>query len=433
MTHSILDLKSGKLKGSKTLKLACGLTEFPEEILSLSETLEFLDLSNNQLSELPDSIVQLKSLKILFFAHNQFTIFPKVLGLMPQLRLVGFKSNKIEVIPENAFPPLLKWLVLTDNKIKEIPRSIGNCSLLQKCGLAGNQLTELPNELAKCTNLQLLRISANRLTAIPSWLFELPKLYWIAFAGNPGSLQVHHETEIESFDWNEFTVLNQLGEGASGVISKAHWLSKNKAIALKVFKGEVTSDGLPQDEMNASIASGRHENLIQVAGKIHHHPEGKNGLILELIDPTYFNLGNPPSLESCTRDVLNGKLVLSEKDILKIAKSIASVCVQLHGKGINHGDLYAHNILINEGGNCLLGDFGAASFYDINSPQAPNIERIEVGAYGCLIEDLLSLCNDKEIQALSLKRWQDLINRCLNPVVGLRPRFSDILKSFEAF
>ncbi len=34
----------------------------------------------------------------------------------------------------------------------------------------------------------------------------------------------------------------------------------------------------------------------------------------------------------------------------------------LHGRGISHGDFYAHNILWREDGACLLGDFGAASF-----------------------------------------------------------------------
>ena len=48
MTHALEDLKSGKLIGSKRLKLACGLTDFPQEILSLSETLEVLDLSDNK-------------------------------------------------------------------------------------------------------------------------------------------------------------------------------------------------------------------------------------------------------------------------------------------------------------------------------------------------------------------------------------------------
>ena len=32
-----------------------------------------------------------------------------------------------------------------------------------------------------------------------------------------------------------------------------------------------------------------------------------------------------------------------------------------------HGDLYAHNTLIDKDANSLMGDFGAASFYDKTS------------------------------------------------------------------
>ncbi|GAL61312.1 hypothetical protein [Algibacter lectus] len=66
MVHSLEALKSGQLIGSKTLKLACGLETFPEEIISLSETLEVLDLSDNNLTSLPESITQLKHLRIIF-------------------------------------------------------------------------------------------------------------------------------------------------------------------------------------------------------------------------------------------------------------------------------------------------------------------------------------------------------------------------------
>ena len=87
---------------------------------------------------------------------------------------------------------------------------------------------------------------------------------------------------------------------------------------------------------------------------------------MKLIAPSIINLRNPPSLETCMRDVFDENTAFNAAELHKIAKSIASVCAQLHGKGINHGDLYAHNILVNKTVECLLGDFGAATFYDIN-------------------------------------------------------------------
>lgn len=433
MINSLTELKSGKLIGAKTLKLVADLKAFPEEILSLAETLEILDLSDNQLTELPDSIRQLKKLRIVFFARNNFTVFPEILAECPRLTMIGFKSNQIQHIPENPFPPLLKWLILTDNKITRIPKSIGDCNQLQKFALAGNLLEELPVEMAGCRHLELLRVSANKLRAIPKWLFELPNLSWVAFGGNPALQSMPEKMALESFDWEDFTLQERIGEGASGWISKANWHSKKEDVAIKVFKGDVTSDGLPDDEMEVAVATGRHDNLIQILGKIKNHPEEKSGLIMALISPTYTNLGNPPSWETCTRDVFDEKSVFDEKQLLKIAKSIASVCTQLHSKGINHGDLYAHNILINNSADCLLGDFGAATFYNVHSENANNIERVEVRAYGCLLEDILSLvCENGENNQRRIK-WRKLITDCTISEVKLRPRFSDVLDVLQDF
>lgn len=431
MVHSLEDLKLGKLKGVKRLKLACGLKSFPLEILSLADTLEILDLSGNHLSELPPEIVQLKKLKIIFFANNDFKEFPKVLAALPALSMIGFKSNQIKVVPENAFPLSLQWLILTDNQIDKLPKSIGECKLLQKCALAGNRIEELPVEMSNCRNLGLLRISANNLKVIPKWLFELPQLSWVAFSGNPATYKTQQETNLASFDWSDFEIQELLGEGASGLISKAKWKSRNKEVAVKIFKGDVTSDGLPKDEMEASILAGTHEGMIPVLGRIKNHPENKDGLIMELIDKSFVNLGNPPSLDTCTRDVFEEKAGFNKDEILKIAKRIASVCVHLHSKGINHGDLYAHNILVNTEADCLLGDFGASSFYDLNSVEAPLIQRVEVKAYGCLLEDLLSI--SESLGDVSTNKWKELIEACTEQEVKTRPSFLEISEKLTEF
>ena len=429
------DLKAGKLVGTKTLKLACDLKVFPLEILSLADSLEVLDLSGNQMSELPEGIRSLKKLKIVFFAGNQFRVFPKILSELPELSMIGFKSNRIVEVPENAFPLKLRWLILTDNKIEIIPKSIGACHLLQKCALAGNRLEELPSEMAACKNLELLRVSANRLRWIPNWLFALPKLSWVAFGGNPAAHPIPVNTDFVSHSWEDFTIKVLLGEGASGLISEAEWLKEKRLVALKIFKGDITSDGLAEDEMEVSIAAGVHANLIPILGKIKDHPEEKNGLLMELIGPEYVNLGNPPSMESCTRDVFEDAAVFKADDLLKIATGIASVSAQLHGKGINHGDLYAHNILVNEKADCLLGDFGAASCYDINTILAPNIERVEVRAFACLVEDIFGLVPKSAIENKLKEKWKNLIARCAHEEVQERPSFLEVLdelKTFEA-
>lgn len=427
---------AAKLSGSQRLNLSCNLRAFPVEIYDLADTLEILDLSGNELSSLPDDFSRLHKLRILFCSDNQFTRLPEVLGQCPQLSMVGFKSNKIRRVPAAALGKSLRWLILTDNQISELPAELGRCLQLQKLMLACNQLQTLPKELAACTQLELLRIAANRFSILPEWLFTLPRLSWLAYAGNPYSemseISALTTNPVECIHWHQLDIQQQLGEGASGVVSQANWhasLLKKSVVAVKLFKGAQTSDGLPHHEMSACISAGLHPNLIEVYGKISAHPLGNSGLVMALIAAHFRTLAEPPSLVSCTRDCYASGTRFTLDDVLRIAYGIASASQHLHSRGIMHGDLYAHNILHNGQGDCLLGDFGAASFIPSNNqPRALALQRIEVRAFGCLLEELIARCalNDKTQDTLNTLMALQI--NCTQENNAARPLFTEILQ-----
>ena len=422
-------LRSGRLVGQISLKLSEGLREFPSEILELADSLEFLNLSNNKISELPDDFWRLKKLKIAFFNSNDFELFPPVLAKCPALSMVSFKNNRIEQVGELS--ETIRWLILTNNRIPELPPEMGRLSKLQKLMLAGNQLRRLPDELANCQRLELIRLAANQLESLPDELVELPRLSWLAYAGNPFCLEVG---EVESaglgeIGEDELAFGEILGQGASGVIYKGEWrgeLGESREVAIKLFKGEMTSDGSPADEMRACIAAGAHPNLVSVLGKL--QAEGKAGLVFSFVPDSYKNLGNPPSLETCTRDTYAADVVFSLSVVLRVAQGIAAAAKHLHSRGIMHGDLYAHNILINEVGECLLGDFGAASFYRSGSAEGLRLERLEVRAFGCLLEDLLDRClvDEGGRSQEQFEQLRSLQRDCMNRLVTQRPLFAEI-------
>lgn len=432
-------IRAAKLAGSPRFNLSAGLKEFPTEIYDLADTLEILDLSGNELSSLPDDFARLHKLRILFCSDNQFTRLPEVLGQCPQLSMVGFKSNKIREVPAAALGQSLRWLILTDNQIGELPARLGRCTQLQKLMLSGNQLQALPEELAACTQLELLRIAANRFTALPQWLLTLPRLSWLAYAGNPycelSEARARVQNPITEIHWQQLDVQQKLGEGASGFIYQATWQHNpdiKTDVAVKLFKGALTSDGLPHNEKSACISAGKHPNLIGVHGKIVEHPEKASGLVMSLIDPAFRNLAGPPSLASCTRDIYAADSQFTLNTVLSIAHGIASAAQHLHGKGIMHGDLYAHNILHNGAGDCLLGDFGAASFFPPqDQPSALALQRIEVRAFGCLLEELIERCDaNNETQAI-LNALKQLQADCTQENSAARPLFTDILQILD--
>jgi hypothetical protein len=428
--HTLEELKLGQLKGAKHIKIACGLTEFPSEILDLADTLEILDLSQNKLKNLPPNFDKLGKLKIAFFSDNLFNELPEVLGKCRNLEMIGFKSNQIKIVSENSLPPITRWLILTNNQIELIPKSIGNCYRLQKLALAGNKIKELPKEMVNCKNLELIRISANLLTEFPNWLLQLPKLSWVAYAGNPYSETAQIPNNLNQIDWAKLNLNEQLGQGASGVIYKSVLIGFDQEVAVKIYKGELTSDGLPLNEMNACMAAGNHPNLVNVLGKITNHPEQKEGLVMSLISSQFKNLGNPPSFESCSRDEFNSETNFTINQMFNLASGIASVCKQLHSLGINHGDLYAHNIMFDKDGNNLLGDFGAATFYDVNSDVAEALQKIEVRAFGCLLDDMLMNTNEDKLLP-NIKLLEQLRDNCMQYDILKRPSFEEILASLN--
>lgn len=453
--QTLEQLLSGQLTGVKRLKLSCGLTEFPEAIFQLADSLEILDLTGNHLSALPPGFGLLKNLKIAFFSDNLFTELPAVLSECPQLSMVGFKANKIAVVPSEALGPQLRWLILTDNCIETLPASIGNCRRLQKCMLAGNRLQYLPSEMAACTNLELLRISANNIKTLPQWLYQLPRLSWLAIAGNPCCTTAGKAAALPAIQWQDLKLTAQLGEGASGWVSHALWTSGQpdkltegynanagtvtddnmplgKEVAVKLFKGQVTSDGVPDEEMRIAATAGQHPHLVQVLGSITGHPESRQGLVFELIPASCRLLGGPPSFDSCTRDTFPEHTIFPLRKVLVVAKAIASAAAHLHASHIMHGDLYCHNTLVNEEGMVLLTDYGAACFYPLeNTEIAAALQRLEVRAFGCLLDDLLQYLPPAESNVNEALALRKIVSACFNENVSQRPDFNNLIQDLQ--
>ncbi|CAM3665733.1 MULTISPECIES: leucine-rich repeat-containing protein kinase family protein [Pseudoalteromonas] len=419
--NTLEQLRSGQLVGAKRLQLVAELTTFPDEIFTLAETLEVLDLSNNKLTDLPAQFACLTKLKRVFLSFNQFQHIPPVLAKCPALIMIAFKGNQISEFAEHSLPLTTQWLILTDNKLQQLPESFGELTQLRKLALAGNQLTTLPHSMQQCQQLELVRLSANNLTQIDDWLFELPALTWLAFAGNDfNKSQSLQHGAIKQTTLNEFELISQIGEGASGIIHLADW--QQHKVAVKLFKGAITSDGYPLDEVNCCLQAGEHPNLIKVLAYID-NPE-QLGLVMELINQDYQNLGLPPSLETCTRDTFAEHTQFTAEAIKHIAKQMLSTLAHLHANNVSHGDVYAHNTMIDAQYTVLFGDFGAATnLNSLTDYQRSQMELIEVRAIGCLIADLLTLCKESTPETHKL---QQIAAQSMSLVMSERPRLATL-------
>jgi serine/threonine protein kinase len=231
-------------------------------------------------------------------------------------------------------------------------------------------------------------------------------------------------------DWSSLQVQDLLGEGASGQVYRALWRREDRVetVALKLFKGAMTSDGLPEREMAAALAAGPHPHLTGALGQLVDHPDGLQGLLMPLMPAHWRVLAGPPSRESCSRDVYDPALRLDLETALRIAHGIGRAADHLHGRGLLHGDLYGHNVLWNGvAGEAALSDFGAASF--LPSAGAHAYQRLEVRAFGLLLGELLDLC---DADAAQLAAWRSLEQACTQSEPAARPLLAEALEVFEA-
>ncbi|MEA1988209.1 MAG: protein kinase [Pseudomonadota bacterium] len=191
----------------------------------------------------------------------------------------------------------------------------------------------------------------------------------------------------------EFELKQLLGEGASGLIYRAQYQNQQSKVscdvAVKIFKGKVTSGDYPNDELKTCLNVGHHPNVVKTTSKI--ESENQTGLVMELIPQGFFNLGLPPTFKICTRDTFKKGFTLSAEQIQKIIHAILDVLNHLYSKQLSHGNLSAHNILIDEA-NTLLSDFGVASpLHTLPKHQQQALLNIEERALNYLIEDLTAL------------------------------------------
>jgi len=99
-----------------------------------------LDLSNQNLTKVPDYVFNMTNLEELNVSNNQLT---------------GAIQSQIGQLKK------LKVLNASNNQMTGVPAEVGQLLNLQILDLSNNQLTGLPNELANLKNLKTFNISGN--------------------------------------------------------------------------------------------------------------------------------------------------------------------------------------------------------------------------------------------------------------------------------
>ena len=100
------------------------MSHLPPLAVSNLRSVEMLDVSGSCLEHFPHNLSELRLLKILFASSNSFSCAPPLHSL-PSLEMLAFRCNRMVDFPRAALPQQLRWLILTDNCIQQIPDEIG--------------------------------------------------------------------------------------------------------------------------------------------------------------------------------------------------------------------------------------------------------------------------------------------------------------------
>jgi len=147
-----------------------------------------LGLISCGVSEIPKDISKLISLKRLIVRDQNLSIVPKSIGQLKNLEslsICGFHSNKLESLPESIGSlSSLKELILENNRLNSLPESIGGLKNLEKLNLYGNNLNTLPNGIGKLKKLKSLYLALNRIKSLPKTLKNLLNLKEVSLHQN---------------------------------------------------------------------------------------------------------------------------------------------------------------------------------------------------------------------------------------------------------
>ncbi len=269
-------------------------------------------------------------------------------GYRRRLRLPGFEPSRLPRLrhrggARGVAAPNLRWLTLTDNRIAHLPDAIGRRPLLQKLMLSGNELSQLPETLREARNLELIRFASNRFERLPPWLAGCPRSL-----GSPiPAIRAEPDGAVTSaplVPWSGLTPGPLLGEGSSGHVYRAS-RPDGGDVALKLFKGTMGSDGLPEREMAACLAAGDHPALIGALGRLAEHPDGTPGLPPAPPSPRIGRCSRGRRASRVAAGTSTIPACASLRDVARrILADIASALAHLHARRLMHGDLYGHNI-----------------------------------------------------------------------------------------
>lgn len=264
------------------------LNNIPTSLDSLINLVD-LDLSQNQLSMLPEALYTIPTLKRLNFSDNNLGEFPAdVSEYLKQLEILNLSRNQITTLPSSISKlSRLRRLYLCGNRLDfdGIPSSVGKLGYLEVFTASGNNLEMVTEGLFRCCKLKKLILSNNKLITLPDSIHLLSELEELDLANNPDLVMPPKPPEHQYYSkgsgleyYNiDFSLPKQLqmaGAPVASSLSTPSSPSTKDPIARKIRLRRRHREGIKDEESNqakvlkgmSELAKEKHENTCRMEG-----------------------------------------------------------------------------------------------------------------------------------------------------------------------
>ncbi|WP_028888338.1 leucine-rich repeat domain-containing protein [Tenacibaculum ovolyticum] len=194
ITDEVIDNSLYTFTNLKELRLIdCKIDSIKDGIINLSN-LEVISIRTSQLKFISDNLSGLKKIKkiqitgsqleLLDFSNNNISKFK--LNLSNSIEYINLSGNDMNYIPNEIFDICnLKILNLRFNKIKTLDSNIRKLTKLRKLLLGKNNISFLPNELYLVKQLEELELRDNSLSQVSEKLTKMESLKYLDLSRNP--------------------------------------------------------------------------------------------------------------------------------------------------------------------------------------------------------------------------------------------------------
>eukprot|EP00834_Sanchytrium_tribonematis_P000815 NODE_16_length_49026_cov_1.035992.p10 type:complete len:354 gc:universal NODE_16_length_49026_cov_1.035992:34745-33684(-) len=165
---------------------------------SIESNVQDLSLSNNIITQIPQTFTTLSCLQTLDLSNNAIVALPAMPKTLKILNLSGNRLTDVVLNEMISKSSKVSWnlekLWLANNEIKNFPMEITKLINLDLLSLAGNKIKEIPTQIKSLEKLRFFGLSDNLLTDAEVILLLLPQLQGVGISGNPlkdSEIQIH--------------------------------------------------------------------------------------------------------------------------------------------------------------------------------------------------------------------------------------------------